>query len=225
MLHALAAGRRRARLARLRRLRALAVGDRRDPHLAPDARPLPARGARLAVSRPARSRPGVAIGLAGAIKFFLWPLGVWLAAIGRRTAAATAVAIAGGSILLVLPFTGLDDYVRVLLELGRTFDQESYNPYGLLVQAGARPTVGRVVTLVLGAALLVGCWRRQSLALAVAAALVLSPIVWLDYYAVAAIPLAAVRPRLSRGVVRAARHLGPAERGDRRRATRGAASG
>ena len=30
-----------------------------------------------------------------------------------------------------------------------------------------------------------------------AAALVLSPIVWLDYYAVAAIPLAVVRPRLS----------------------------
>ncbi|HET9852373.1 MAG TPA: hypothetical protein VFP56_07700, partial [Candidatus Limnocylindrales bacterium] len=33
--------------------------------------------------------------------------------------------------------------------------------------------------------------------LAVAAALVLSPIVWLDYYAVAAVPLAVVRPRLS----------------------------
>ena len=45
--------------------------------------------------------------------------------------------------------------------------------------------------------LLLGCWRRASLGLAVAAALVLSPIVWLDYYAVAAIPLAAVRPRLS----------------------------
>ena len=45
--------------------------------------------------------------------------------------------------------------------------------------------------------LLVACWRRASLGLAVAAALVLSPIVWLDYYAVAAIPLAVVRPRLS----------------------------
>ena len=84
----------------------------------------------------------------------------------------------------------------MLLELGRTFDQESYNPYGLLVQAGAPSEVG-AREFVLGAALLVGCWRRRSLALAVAAALVLSPIVWLDYYAVAAIPLAAVRPRLS----------------------------
>jgi hypothetical protein len=43
----------------------------------------------------------------------------------------------------------------------------------------------------------VACWRRQSLGFAVAAALVLSPIVWLDYYAVAAIPLAVVRPRLT----------------------------
>ena len=58
-------------------------GDRRDPRLAPDAVPLPARRARLALPRRRGSRPGVAIGLAGAIKFFLWPLGVWLAAIGR----------------------------------------------------------------------------------------------------------------------------------------------
>ena len=170
------------------------IGEIRTSHLTPVLCLLAALAWRY---RDRTFAPGIAIGLAGAIKFFLWPLGVWLAAIGRRTAAATAVAIAGASVLLVLPFTGLDDYVRVLLELGRTFDQESYNPYGLLVQAGAPSEVGRAVTFVLGAALLVGCWRRRSLALAVAAALVLSPIVWLDYYAVAAIPLAAVRPRLS----------------------------
>ena len=80
-----------------------------------------------------------------------------------------------------------------LLELGRTFDQDSYSPFGFLVQIGAPEALARVATLVLGAALLVGCWRRASLGLAVAAALVLSPIVWLDYYAVAAIPLAVVR--------------------------------
>jgi hypothetical protein len=53
------------------------------------------------------------------------------------------------------------------------------------------------VTWAIGLALLVACWRRASLGLAVAAALALSPIVWLDYYAVAAIPLAVVRPRLT----------------------------
>jgi hypothetical protein len=147
--------------------------------------------------RDRRFGPGVAVGFAAAIKFFLWPLGVWLAARGRWAAAATAAAIAGGSLLLVLPFTGLDEYVRTLLELGRTFDQESYSPFGFLMQIGAPEALSRAVMLVLGAALLFACWRRASFALAVAAALILSPIVWLDYYAVAAIPLAAVRPKLS----------------------------
>ena len=40
-------------------------------------------------------------------------------------------------------------------------------------------------------------WRLQSFVLFVAAALLLSPIVWLDYYAILAVPLAIVRPRLS----------------------------
>ena len=40
-------------------------------------------------------------------------------------------------------------------------------------------------------------WRRRSFALAIAASLVLAPIVWLDYYALATVPLAVARPRLS----------------------------
>jgi hypothetical protein len=141
--------------------------------------------------------PGMAAGLAAAIKFFLWPLAVWLLARGGRAAAATAAVIAAGSMLLVLPFTSLDRYVRTLLELGRTFDQESFSPFGFLMQIGAPEPVARGAMLIIGALLLVACWRRRSFGLAVAAALVLSPIVWLDYYAVAAVPLATVRPRLS----------------------------
>lgn len=147
--------------------------------------------------RDTRFAPGVAIGLAGAVKFFLWPLGVWLAAIGKAREMLVAAVLAGASLLLVLPFTGLDDYFRTLIELGEAFDQDSYSPFGFLVQIGAPERVARAVTVALGAALLVACWRRASLGLAVAAALVLSPIVWLDYYAVAAIPLAIVRPRFS----------------------------
>ena len=147
--------------------------------------------------RDVRFAPGLAIGLAGAIKFFLWPLGVWLAAIGRARETLVAALVAGASLLLVLPFTSLDDYLRTLVELGKDFDQDSYSPFGFLVQVGVSETPARIVSYGLGAALLVACWRRASLGLAVAAALVLSPIVWLDYYAVAAIPLAIVRPRLS----------------------------
>jgi hypothetical protein len=147
--------------------------------------------------RDTRFAPGVAIGFAGAIKFFLWPLGIWLAAIGRARETLVAAAVAAASLLLVLPFTSLHDYLRTLVELGKDFDQDSYSPFGLLMQVGAPETLARGVTWAIGLVLLVACWRRASLGLAVAAALVLSPIVWLDYYAVAAIPLAVVRPRLS----------------------------
>ena len=69
--------------------------------------------------------------------------------------------------------------------------------FGLLTQLGAGDTAARVVTFALGLALLALTWRRESFALAIAAALVLSPIVWFDFYALAAIPLAIARPRLS----------------------------
>ncbi len=147
--------------------------------------------------RDVRLAPGLAVGFAGAIKFFLWPLGVWLAAIGRVREAVVAALVAGASLLLVLPFTDLQDYLRTLIQLGKDFDQDSYSSFGFLVQLGLDETPAHVVTYALGAALLLACWRRASLGLAVAAALVLSPIVWLDYYAVAAVPLAIVRPRLS----------------------------
>ena len=147
--------------------------------------------------RDTRFAPGLAVGLGGAVKFFLWPVGVWLAAIGRAREALVAAAVAGASLLLILPFTSLSAYVRTLADLGRAFDHLSYSPFGLLVQAGAPDWLARTATLLLGAALLVVCWRRASLALAVAAALVLSPIVWIDYFALAAVPLAIARPRLS----------------------------
>jgi hypothetical protein len=69
--------------------------------------------------------------------------------------------------------------------------------FGLVVQAGGSEAAGRALTLVLAVALLLGTWRYKSFALAVAAALAVSPIVWLDYFALAAVPLAVVRPRFS----------------------------
>ncbi len=147
-----------------------------------------------------RDRPlpaGLGLGVAGGVKFFLWPLGVWLLASGRARAAGVAAVVAIGSVLLVAPFAPLDDYVGTLREVGREFDQDSYSTFGLLTQLGAGDTAARVVTFALGLVLLVLTWRRASFVLAIAAALVLSPIVWFDFYALAAIPLAIARPRLS----------------------------
>ena len=170
------------------------IGEIRISHLTPFLCVLIALAWRY---RDVRFAPGLSIGLAGAIKFFLWPLGVWLAATGRARETLVAALVAAASLLLVLPFTSLEDYLRTLVELGKDFDQDSYSPFGFLVQIGVAETPARVVSYAIGLALLVACWRRASLGLAVAAALVLSPIVWLDYYAVAAVPLAIVRPRLS----------------------------
>jgi len=138
--------------------------------------------------------PGLAVGAAVALKFFLWPLIPWLAAIRRYREAALAAALASISFLLVLPFTGIGDYVRLLRNLGDTFDQDSYSPFGLLVQAGAPETASKAAALAFGFAVLALAWRRRSLGLFVTAALLISPIVWLDYYAVLAVPLAIVRP-------------------------------
>ncbi len=148
-------------------------------------------------SRDRRYSPGVAIGLAAAVKFFVWPLGIWLAATGRHAATVLAAGIAAASLLLLLPYVSIDHYARSLLQLGRGFDQDSYTLFGFLVQGGVSETTGRVAMWAVGLVLLAAAWRYRSFALAVAAALTLSPIVWLDYFAVAMIPLAIARPRLS----------------------------
>lgn len=170
------------------------AGEMRVSHLTPVIAILLAAAWRW---RDARGVPGALVGLAVAVKFFVWPVGVWLAASRRYRDAALAALVAGASLLLVLPFTSLRDYAHALSRLGKVFDQDSYNLFGLLVQAGASDTLARAASLVVGACLLAAVWRFQSFALAVAAALVLSPIVWLDYFALAALPLAIARPRLS----------------------------
>jgi hypothetical protein len=147
--------------------------------------------------RDTAGRSGAVLGLAVAIKLFAWPLILWLAASGRRTAALIATLTAGASLLLVLPFTGLDDYGRAVGSVARAYDQDSYTVYGLFAQAGASEMIAVLASLAVAAALVWGTWRRRSFTLAVACALAASPIVWLDYYALAAIPLALARPRVS----------------------------
>ena len=147
--------------------------------------------------RDSRGVPGALVGVAMAVKFFVWPVGIWLAATRRLRDVALTALVAVSSLLLVLPFTSLRDYADALSRLTDAFDQESYNVFGLLVQAGAGETIARAATVVAGASLMVGVWRFKSFSLAVATALGVSPIVWLDYYALAALPLALARPRLS----------------------------
>jgi len=170
------------------------AGEVRVAHLTPAIALLAALAWR---ERETRIRGGLAIGVAIALKFFAWPLAVWLAASRRWIGAVLAMGLGAVSFVSVLPFTRLDDYARALSRVGLHFDQDSYTVFGFLAQLGAHETAARAVTIALGSCLLLGTWQFRSFTLAIATALVLSPIVWLDYFALAAIPLAIARPRLS----------------------------
>src|SRR4029078_13385344 len=142
-----------------------------------------------------RAFAGVALGGALALKFFLWPVVLWLVATGRRGAAVISTAIAVASLAFVVPWIGILDYVRLLRKLGATFDGLSYTPYALLVDLGAPSSVARAVTILLGASLIALAWRRRSLGLAMAGALCLFPLVWRHLFSLLALSLSISRPR------------------------------
>lgn len=139
---------------------------------------------------------GAAIGAGMAVKFFLWPLVVWLAATRRFLAAAVACGVALGSVLLMVPFTDVTEYVRLLQKLRRTFEPDSYTLFAVLNDLGVPDTIARAVPVALGLVVLALAWRRRSLTLAIAAALILSPIAWRHFYVLLIVPLALARPRL-----------------------------
>ena len=85
--------------------------------------------------------------------------------------------------------------MRLLRNLGETFEHQSYTPFALLADLGVPDTAARVVTVALGLGVLALAARRRSLGLAIAAALVLSPIVWRHFFVLLLVPLALSRPR------------------------------
>ncbi len=141
---------------------------------------------------------GLAVGVVVALKLFLWPLLLWLAVRGRVRAALLGGALSALSLLLVLPFTSLSAYVRLLNRLGDTFTHESYNLPGLLLQSGAAGVeTAKIAGYALGLVVLAVACRRRSFALTIAASILLSPIVWLHDLELLALPLAAAWKRLS----------------------------
>lgn len=170
------------------------AGEMRVSHLTPALALLAALAWR---NRDRSAAPGVAVGAAIALKLLLWPLVVWLFAMKRKAAAVLAVALGAASFASILPYTGLGEYASALERVSRYFDQDAYTIYGLLSQLGVPDVPARLSQVVVGAALLILVWRLRSFSLAIAAALALSPIVWLDYFALALVPLAIVRPRFS----------------------------
>jgi len=152
-------------------------------------------------------------GAAVAAKLFLWPLGLWLAFTGRIRAAALSVGIA--FVLVFVPwaaigFKGLSQYPDLLGEVADQQDYRSYSVIALVRSLGGSPALAQAFSLALGVAFLALAFRaarrrdrsdrdrdRVSLGYALAAALVLTPVVWPHYLVLLLAPLALARPRLS----------------------------
>jgi hypothetical protein len=149
---------------------------------------------------------GVAVGCIVALKLILWPLGLWLLA--TRRIKATGIAVATSLIAIfgtwaLIGFKGLADYPRLL----RMFSETTAGPRGFTLstlgrQLGLGSGLAHGLQWACGVALLalvVVLARRiegdrRSFSIAIAAALVITPVVEEKYLALLLVPLALARP-------------------------------
>jgi alpha-1,2-mannosyltransferase len=156
-----------------------------------------------------RGRAGAAIPVASVIiaKVFLWPLGVWLLATGRvRIALRSAIycVLATALAWLTIGFAGLGDYPKLLRVLSIAEESRGYSPVAGGLALGLSSTLSQAIAIALGLVVLGLCvvaGRRGddagSLALALAASLILTPIVWLHYFVLLFVPIAIARRTFS----------------------------
>src|SRR5439155_21864842 len=135
----------------------------------------------------------------------LWPLGVWLLVTKRWRATATSVALAAASTLAgwaLIGFAGFRGYPHVLGRLTELVGPNSYSPYALFRSLGAAPALSQLLMFACGGAVLALAGRRAErtgFVLAIAAALLLTPVVWPHYFALAAVAVALAWPNLGPG--------------------------
>jgi Glycosyltransferase family 87 len=146
-----------------------------------------------------------AAALTAVVKLFLWPLGIWLLATKRWRAALLCAGI--GVLLLlvgwaVIDFAGLRSYPTVVHLLEKVEAPASYSLVALFGLSGSAATAA---TAALSLAAVGAIWLtargaggdRRSLAVAVVASLVVTPLVWMHYLLLLFVPIALYRPRLS----------------------------
>lgn len=154
-----------------------------------------------------RDRPhhgAAAFACALLIKPLLWPLFVWLL-VTRRVRLALEAAVVAPLVALVgwaaIGFDGLADYPALLRAHGETMASNGLLLTNLLLDAGMSYWGAAGVSLVLGACVLVGSiWVRDDLkifTLGVAAALVMTPVMFVHYFMLLYVPLAARYARFS----------------------------
>lgn len=154
-----------------------------------------------------------AVGLAAALKLFVWPVIAWFAATRRWRAALVAIAVACGAVLAswaVIGFRGFGEYPAVLRRLTDLEAEESYSVLAVGRALGLSSPLSVALSLLVGAIFLAvmvqaaGDARRTAserdrvaLTAAIAASLAITPILWVHYLVLLLVPLALARPRLS----------------------------
>jgi hypothetical protein len=150
-------------------------------------------------------RAGLALAASLAPKLFLWPVALWAFATRRGRAAVVGVGLAVAVTAITwaaVGFAGFHDYPRLVRNLTRAERDDSYSIFALARALGAGSqlawalwlAVGLVV-LAAGLALAIRGDERRSFVLLLAVSLLLTPLVWLHYFAILLVPLAIARPR------------------------------
>ena len=149
------------------------------------------------------------MGAAIALKLFLWPVVIWLAATRRWFEAGLALVVALTVTLGAWAAIGFDG-LALYPELLRTARRRRRRPWLLARRARCRARSPARLLLTPcrgspGVALLAGVvvaarradGDRIAFTLAVAATIALTPIVWLHYFALLVVPVAVFRPRFA----------------------------
>lgn len=157
-----------------------------------------------------RAHPAVAgamVALLISLKLFLWPVALWLIATKRYRALGHAVVFGLGMNLLawgLLGFNQIIRYEKLIVALTHVEENRGYSLMALMLNRGVERPVAFAVMLGVSALAAVACIvvgrrgdSRLAFALCIATCLLVTPISWLHYFAVLAIPLALSRPRLS----------------------------
>jgi hypothetical protein len=140
------------------------------------------------------------------VKLFLWPLLIWAFVIGRRRATGQAVLILGVSSLLVwLPILGsIVRYPSLLHQLAVHEAWAGYGLAGIAAAAGVSHASAALVATCAAPLAAVATWQfgrrlseRRALAATVAISVVVSPVVWEHYFALAFVCIALCWPTLS----------------------------
>jgi hypothetical protein len=158
-----------------------------------------------------RDRPVAAGVLAGVVvvaKLYLWPLLVWLVLVRRARAAAIGLATAAGTALVgwaITGFAGLTQYPHRVSSVASLEQGQSYSPVAFVLSLGGPAHLGELLAVATGTAFLAAAWHagrgedgdRRSFVLAVAATFAFTPISWLHYFVLLAVPIALTSPTLA----------------------------